>query len=191
MTAEAITLPESRQLISLESKIEAGRKTFVEVGLALAEIRDQRLYRADYATFEDYCKQKWQWSKQHVYNLIECAPIAKSNPQITSLNQARVIAQVPPANRAAVLEKATSQGKVTAKAIQEAIEVEKPLTLESQFKSATAGLKLPQDEPVLTPLQNMCVDADYVFAQAKETLSTADLAKFKLHVEVSLRKLRP
>jgi hypothetical protein len=34
-------------LISLERTIETGRKTFVEVGLALAEIRDAKLYRAE------------------------------------------------------------------------------------------------------------------------------------------------
>ena len=38
---------------AIQQTIEAGRKTFVEVGLALAEIRDARLYRSDFDTFEE------------------------------------------------------------------------------------------------------------------------------------------
>jgi hypothetical protein len=32
---------------------------FVKVGLALARIRDARLYRAEFPTFEAYCQTKW------------------------------------------------------------------------------------------------------------------------------------
>ena len=42
----------------------AGKKTFVEVGLALAEIRDLRLYKREYSGFEEYCQKKWGWTKQ-------------------------------------------------------------------------------------------------------------------------------
>jgi hypothetical protein len=42
-----ITLQEKMRLESLEGTIDAGRKTFIEVGLALAEIKDSRLYRSE------------------------------------------------------------------------------------------------------------------------------------------------
>lgn len=105
----ALTLPESKRLVALENVISAGQKTFVAVGVALAEIRDAKLYRADHDTFEDYCRSKWGWTKQHVYRLIECAPIAKSNPQVTSLNQAREVAKVPAERRAEVVTKAKAK----------------------------------------------------------------------------------
>lgn len=123
---ESITMTESRRLIALERTIEAGRKTFVEVGIALAEIRDSRLYRSDFITFEDYCTEKWGWTKQHVYRLIEVAPIAKSNPQVTSINQARELAKIAPTSRVAVLEHVVSEGLVTAKAIREAAQHYEP-----------------------------------------------------------------
>ena len=47
---------EVARLAELELVIERGQKAFVAVGNALAEIRDQRLYRETHATFEAYCK---------------------------------------------------------------------------------------------------------------------------------------
>lgn len=42
----ALTTTETERLTDLETTIERGLKTFVEVGQALMEIRDGRLYRA-------------------------------------------------------------------------------------------------------------------------------------------------
>ncbi len=38
-------------------------QTFYEVGNALLQIRDERLYRQTHSTFEEYCREKW--SKNH------------------------------------------------------------------------------------------------------------------------------
>lgn len=48
----SLTQADTERLKELESVIERGTKTFIEVGYALAEIRDQRLYRQTHATFE-------------------------------------------------------------------------------------------------------------------------------------------
>jgi hypothetical protein len=74
---EPVTLDESKRLIELEKVIEAGQQTFIEVGTALAEIRDARLYKADYKTFENYCVSKWGFRRAHAYRIIEAAGIAK------------------------------------------------------------------------------------------------------------------
>ena len=63
----------SREKDNLEAKekiIEKGINTFVEVGHALLVIRDRRLYRASYDTFEDYCWQKWLIGKSRDQQLI-------------------------------------------------------------------------------------------------------------------------
>lgn len=118
---QPITLVESRRLIELERIIEQGKLTFIEVGNALAEIKESRLYRCDYSTFEDYCKSRWNFTRQHAYRLIECAPIAECNPQVTSINQARALALVPKERRAEVITKATATGQpLTARTITEA-----------------------------------------------------------------------
>lgn len=64
------------RLVELEAVIERGLTTFIEVGQALMEIRDQRLYRAEYATFEDYCSKRWLISRPRAYQLMDAAKVA-------------------------------------------------------------------------------------------------------------------
>jgi hypothetical protein len=63
-------------LAECEAIIERGRDTFIEVGNALLWIREERLYRAEFGTFQEYCEAKWQMSKTHANRLIDAAEIA-------------------------------------------------------------------------------------------------------------------
>jgi DNA modification methylase len=66
-------------LAELESVIERGRQTFVEVGLALLEIRDRRLFREQgYATFTDYCRRRWRFTPVRAVQLIQAAEVARA-----------------------------------------------------------------------------------------------------------------
>ena len=65
----------STRLRLLEQVIERGLTTFVEVGNALLEIRDSRLYKDSFSTFEDYCRERWGMSRPRAYPLIEAAEI--------------------------------------------------------------------------------------------------------------------
>jgi len=56
---EQLELDETGQLLACEQVIERGLQTFYAVGDALAHIRESRLYRAKYATFEEYCQDRW------------------------------------------------------------------------------------------------------------------------------------
>ena len=78
-------LPERGRLDELEAVIERGMQTFVEVGEALMEIRDGRLYKQDYGTFEAYCKERWGFSRGHGYRLIAAAELSP-------------VGDIPPAN---------------------------------------------------------------------------------------------
>ncbi len=113
------SLRDSQRLDELEKVIAKGQKTFVEVGLALAEIRDLRLYRREYSGFEEYCQKKWGWTKQHAYRLIEAAPVAKSNLQGTTQNAAIELARVESTQRDGLVQAIVDEGKpVTAKEIK-------------------------------------------------------------------------
>lgn len=72
-----ITLPaaDAAELAQHEAVIERGLQTFYDVGTALLSIRDKRLYRADYSTFEDYCRERWQMSRIRAYQLMEAAGV--------------------------------------------------------------------------------------------------------------------
>ena len=51
---------ERDRLSELEPLIERGMTSFVEVGNALLEISDRRLYRETHSTFAEYCGAKWK-----------------------------------------------------------------------------------------------------------------------------------
>lgn len=61
------------RLEELETVIERGLATFVDVGLALMEVRDSHLYRQTHGTFEDYCTDRWQMARRTAYQFIEAA----------------------------------------------------------------------------------------------------------------------
>ena len=51
------------ELTERENVIEHGKQAFIQVGLALMEIRERHGYQmAGYQTFEQYCRERWGWS---------------------------------------------------------------------------------------------------------------------------------
>ena len=69
-TMEILNIDESHELERCEVVIKQGLNTFIEVGEALFLIRDKRLYRREFKTFEDYGQQKWSMPRQHVNRMI-------------------------------------------------------------------------------------------------------------------------
>jgi hypothetical protein len=67
---------DTRRLAELENRIERGLVTFVDVGSALLEIRDSKLYKVKHKTFEAYCKEKWSMSVAHAKRLMNATVIA-------------------------------------------------------------------------------------------------------------------
>lgn len=72
---DVLSFDEVTELDILETKIKAGLKTFYEVGDALLQIRDGKLYREQFATFELYCQEKWQMTRQRAHQLINSAEL--------------------------------------------------------------------------------------------------------------------
>ena len=64
------------KLTELESIIQHGFVSFVEVGMALAEIRAEKLYRLKHATFEHYLAERWALSRSRGYELMTAAGVA-------------------------------------------------------------------------------------------------------------------
>ena len=77
-TSTQLSKAEAQQLSKLESVVDKGVKTFMQVGFALKEIRADRLYRQEYSTFENYCQIRWGWSRRHADRMIEAGHIANS-----------------------------------------------------------------------------------------------------------------
>ncbi|MBD2468766.1 hypothetical protein [Nostoc sp. FACHB-145] len=67
-----LTEQEQSDRLHLERKVE---RAFFEAGKALAELRDRRLYRSTHKTFEEYCKDRFGYSRRQPYHLMEAAVI--------------------------------------------------------------------------------------------------------------------
>jgi len=130
----ALTEPQRRKLNDLESIIEKGLTTFVEVGAALAIIREQKLYTGAYSTFEAYCRAKWDWTERRARQLIASSEVVTSMGDTgkilppTKESHAVAMADVPAEKRAGVWTKAVKEsgGKPKAKDVRRAAAPHKP-----------------------------------------------------------------
>lgn len=69
-----------RTLAECEAVVEKGLDTFVEVGAALMEIRDGRLYRDTFDNFEAYCLTRWGFNRTYAHRLISASEVAEMLP---------------------------------------------------------------------------------------------------------------
>jgi hypothetical protein len=103
----ALSPAQQAELEGLEKVIKSGWKTFLEVGEALAQVRDKGLYKDKYDKFEDYWRIELGYSRTYAYNLIGSAEV---NEQLSSIedfdvkplneSQLRELIPVPEAKRA-------------------------------------------------------------------------------------------
>jgi hypothetical protein len=151
----AMTAVEKKRLAEVEQVIEQGIAVFVEVGSALAEVRDSKLYRAEFKTFEAYCQTRWGLGRTYVFNLIESAQTAEEMFAIANISvgneaQARELAKVTKASgikeAAKVLEAVAADGKVTAKAIAaKAKTLPEPSRFAEDYPSGTMPVHIQVD----------------------------------------------
>ncbi len=203
MNHEMVTLMrDDERLTELEKTIARGKKTFVEVGLALAEIRDLRLYRREYGGFEEYCRRKWGWSKPYCTQLITAAAVVEALPATTKVaiateSQARELAKVAPADRAGVVQAVVDSGKpVTAAEIKKRIP---PVPVKPSTPATASPALPPPPAPVvdgtgwpvptqLIPLWRRGDEAQElltILSRVKGALRTAQDKQDKLFAEVN------
>lgn len=124
-----ITLDERGRLYQCEEVIEHGLNTFVDVGNALLEIRDSRLYRQDFPTFEDYCQTRWSFTRMRASQLIAAAEVVENVNNCLQIpkteSQARPLTQLEPEQQAEawqqVIDTAPNTG-ITAKHVQSVVD---------------------------------------------------------------------
>jgi len=90
----ALVPSEQKQLEECEIIIASGWNNFVKVGRALATIRDQKLYRQRFTSFEEYCTAKWHYTRYYAYRLIDAAQTTQVLLTIVNI--------LPPTNEAQV-----------------------------------------------------------------------------------------
>lgn len=133
MNAIALTLDEQVQLEAYEVVIANGLQTFYEVGTALAEIRDNRLYRAEFKTFEDYCDQRWGIGRNYANKVIAASKVVKNlGTNVPTLpvseSQTRPLTSLPPHEQQRAWQEAVDtapNGKPTAAHVQRIVNTQR------------------------------------------------------------------
>ena len=82
---EILNIDESHELERCEVVIKQGLQTFIEVGQALRTIREKRLYRISFKTFEDYCVGRWAFKKSQAYQLIDASVVISNLSAIAEI----------------------------------------------------------------------------------------------------------
>ncbi len=98
---DQLDVAERARLQELESIVENGLQIFYEVGKALDEIREQKLYRETHKSFEAYCREKWAIARRTADQFIGAARVIENLSAIarkipTKENQVRPLAGLSP-----------------------------------------------------------------------------------------------
>lgn len=135
MNELALTDRESRRLKSLEDTI---RRATGDTYDAMRAIHDEKLYREEFDSWEDYCKRRWNISRSNAYRLMEhgrimdllgddtkCLPLGDISERAT-----REVASLPDEQKVEIIEtvaresaaKNNGKPKVTAAAVRQKVQ---------------------------------------------------------------------
>jgi hypothetical protein len=191
-----LTPAETKLLAKCEKTIGKGLKAFKKVADALLDVRDQRLYRIEYATFEDYCRIKWEFTARHANRLMLAGNVVENlkSDQLVSTDpmavpenegQARPLAVLKPEQQVKAAQiVAKKPGKHTAKDFENAADEvtgEKPrITVPPQSATKTAPAR-PSMENLIEVIDE--VETMVRVGKPKEAV----LAKLKLAADLATR----
>jgi len=125
-----LTPADQKELARLETVIQKGWTTFLDVGNALLKINADRLYRDKYKTFEAYCQKRLGLSRPYAYKLIGSAEVNEQMSPIGDIplkplteSQFRELIPVPEEKRVAAWRgalKLAGNKPITAKIVHQA-----------------------------------------------------------------------
>jgi hypothetical protein len=109
------TPQEIERLVKFEAIIEKNCKSLFALGEALQVIRDEQLYRESFETFEDYCRERWAFSRIWAHYQISAATTRATLlttvnndglPEPTNERQLRPLSKLKPEAKAAAWKRA-------------------------------------------------------------------------------------
>ncbi len=188
-TAIVLGTADKKRLQKNESVIDSGLKSFVEVGNALAEIRDDKLYEG-FKTFEDYCSKRWSISRPRAYQLIDSAKVVDCVSTIVDITppkneaQARALTELKTEQQQATAwtkavktapKDAEGQPKVTAAHVAKVV---REMTGKKPPKAETNGHAEHQPEPPAPPVNEDSEPEDETVPIHAKGKPKVDLRKF-------------
>jgi Zn-dependent oligopeptidase len=130
---QPLTVSQKARFRKLDKAVRAGMGAFVVVGMCLKEIRDKKLYREKFETFEDYVRDRHDLAQSRTYQLMEAAETVHQIESSTNCGtlpanegQVRPLTQLPLDQRAsaweAVIDRAEERGeRITAKLVESVV----------------------------------------------------------------------
>ncbi|EIJ42454.1 hypothetical protein BegalDRAFT_1574 [Beggiatoa alba B18LD] len=184
-TDSPLSPEEFQALAQHEAIVKAGLQTFYDIGEALLTIRDKRLYRAEFNSFEEYCQEKWGFVRRQADRLIQAfevtenlRPVGLSMPHNEA--QARPLVKLEPELQRQAWQKAVEMapdGKPTSSLVKKIV---KELTQQEESQSEVIDV-LPQYTPeTATPSP---------ISTAKEAESLSIQAQFHAKLVWNYRRL--
>ncbi|MCC5640151.1 hypothetical protein LC593_30840 [Nostoc sp. CHAB 5844] len=158
-----LTQEEQRDRLLLEQKVETA---FYAAGKALMELRVRRLYRSTHKTFEEYCRDRFGYSRDAVYlkmsatsvyeNIQKYLPtIGRQIPLPSSERQLRSVAkaELEPAQQATVWQQAVQEagGKIPSGRIVQSVvdKIRERTKIPNPFREGEICILVPKDNPDL------------------------------------------
>ena len=83
---QSLSPTERDQLTQAEEQIQSGLNTFITIGQQLVLIRENKLYRENYNTFEDYMLGRWNIKKSTGYDYINGYKFASQLQESTTVD---------------------------------------------------------------------------------------------------------
>lgn len=158
MTA-ARKLSKPGKLAEYEKVIDDAVRSFVEVGAALARIRDDDLFVEDgYETFDAYCRERWEFTRGRADQLIRSAELVstivlKKLPPPSNEAQVRELAKAPEETQPKVwaeVVKTAPEGVITAKHVAAVVAGFRPVEKKREAKPKPETEEEPDPAPAAT-----------------------------------------
>jgi hypothetical protein len=146
---EILNIDESHELERCEVVIKQGLNTFIEVGQALRTIKEKRLYRISFKTFEDYCVGMWAFKRSEAYRLIDASVVISNLSPIGDIlpkteSQTRPLTSLEPEIQKEVWKEVVKQSEETRQPITAA----KVQTVVNDWKPVNQEIKQVKNEPM-------------------------------------------
>lgn len=194
----ALTGAESFELEQCERQLDLHKRSWIEAGKALENIRRKRLYRRDHKTFDGYCKKRWKLSRRTADQMIAAANTAQilgilSAVALKSERVLRPLTSLDAADQRAAwaiaLENAPrdSEGapKLTAKIVAAAVEKVRPAADEAEPSAPSNVIKLRRHVAVTLTLGKPEQAVQKLLAEADER----DILEFYSELGWTLHRL--
>jgi len=188
--APTLDTAEQQQWRELDGVVKRCRDQIWEAGKALLIINQKRLYRDEFETFEDYCRERLNISRPYAYNLMDAAKVSEQLSAIADIpvkpsNEAqfRELVAVPEEHRVAAWKGAVilaGDKPVTAKIVRQA---------SAEFKPEKIKLAIQPTQKPSGDIEPVRLDAVLEQMARVEKAATEIKAEKVLDELLALRKL--